>query len=255
MNKYRPTVVKEAGAKGDSGIADLTWGETKLKIDFQDGETYKVMLDELPEYCQNWNFMETAFVTMKGDNESVLGIRPMQGVFTGKFLQIAVRNEDDPPAPTTYNGKYGPYDAFTALLEVTKGKYNGTIYPLFLAYKFIEVDELVAIKGEGKSSEKLMDFLDCAGAWEEGELAYSDNVLPALQKRMKHAKKTFQWVAKNGYVESVMEADFEEDDEPKKKAEKDEVDDEEEKPKSKKHEEVEETPKKKSFKDKDEFDE
>jgi hypothetical protein len=249
-DKYRPQVIKESGGKGDNGAASLTWSDTKCKIAFEELDTtYKVMREDLPEYAQEWN-LENAFVTMNGDNEEVFSMRPLSGVFTVRTSGFSRQGDaDEPPAPQQRTGKYGEYYTFNALLEIIKGKFSGAIYPMYLYYKFADYDGVVGIKGEGASSMKLMDFLDVAGAWDEGEMEYDDNILPALEKRIKKAKKQFQIVVKKGYVESVLEVEIESDDEeetPKKKHA--DEDDEEEKPKKKhvvEEEEEEVKPKKK----------
>jgi hypothetical protein len=232
-NKYKPTVVKESGGKGDSGAASLTWSDTKCKIAFEELETvYKVMREDLPEYAQEWN-LENAFVTMNGDNEEVFSMRPLSGVFTVRTFGFSRQGDaDEPPAPQQRNGKYGVYYTFNTLLEIIKGKFQGAIYPMYLYYKFADYEGVVGIKGDGASSMKLMDYLDVAGAWDEGELEYDDNILPVLEKRIKKAKKQFQIVVKKGYVESVLEVEVEGGDE------------EDEKP-TKKHVEEEVNPKKK----------
>jgi hypothetical protein len=250
-NRYKPPVVKESGGKGDSGVASIQWSDTKCKISFEELETsYKVLREELPEYAQEWS-LDNAFVTMAGDNESVFSIRPVSGVFTVRTNGFSRQGDaDEPPAPQQRTGKYGTYYTFNALLEIIKGKFSGAIYPFYLYYKFADFDGVVGIKGEGDSSKKLMDYLDCAGAWDDGEMEFDDNILPALEKRIKKAKRQFQIVVKNGYVESVLDVEIEDDDEPVKKSKS--VEEEEEKPakKSKKVEEEEDEfpdpPKKKS---------
>jgi hypothetical protein len=212
-NRYKPTVVKESGGKGDSGVANLTWSDTKCKIAFEELDTvYKVMREDLPEFAQEWN-LDSAFVTMSGDNEEVFSIRPLSGVFTVRTNGFSRQggNEDEPPAPQQRTGKFGIYYTFNALLQIIKGKYAGAIYPLYLYYKFADCDGVVGIKGDGASSMKLMDYLDVSGAWDSGELEYDDNILPELEKRIKRAKKQFQVVVKKGYIESVLEVEVESD--------------------------------------------
>jgi hypothetical protein len=228
-NKYKPPVVKESGGKGDSGVASIQWSDTKCKISFEELETsYKVLREELPEYAQEWS-LDNAFVTMAGDNESVFSIRPVSGVFTVRTNGFSRQGDaDEPPAPQQRTGKYGTYYTFNALLEIIKGKFSGAIYPFYLYYKFADFDGVVGIKGEGDSSKKLMDYLDCAGAWDDGEMEYDDNILPALEKRIKKAKRQFQIVVKNGYVESVLDVEIEDDEEPVKKHKP--IEEEEEKP-------------------------
>ena len=214
-DKYRPKVVKESDSKGDNGIAALTWSDTKCKIEFEELDTvYKVLREDLPEYAQEWS-LDAAFVTMNGDNETVFSMRPVSGVFTVRTTGFSRQGDaDEPPAPQQRTGKYGVYYTFNALLEIVKGKFQGAIYPFYLYYKFADYDGVVGIKGDGASSMKLMDYLDCVGVWEEGEIEFDDNILPVLEKRIKKAKKMFQIVVKKGYVESVLEVEVETDEEP-----------------------------------------
>lgn len=232
-NKYKPTIVKESGGKGDSGVASIQWSDTKCKISFEELDTvYKVLREDLPEYAQEWD-LSTAFVTMDGNNENVFSMRPVSGVFTVKCTGFSRQGEaDEPAAPQQRTGKFGIYYTFNALLEIVGGKFKGAIYPYYLYYKFTDYEGVAAIKGDGTASQKLMDFLDNAGAWDAGELEYDDNILPALEKRIKSAHKKFQIVVKKGYVESTLEVEIE-DDEPepekeqpkkKQKVEEEEID-------------------------------
>lgn len=240
-DKYRPKVVKESGSKGDNGIAALTWSDTKCKIEFEELDTvYKVLREDLPEYAQEWS-LDAAFVTMNGDNETVFSMRPVSGVFTVRTTGFSRQGDaDEPPAPQQRTGKYGVYYTFNALLEIVKGKFQGAIYPFYLYYKFADYDGVVGIKGDGASSMKLMDYLDCVGVWEEGEIEFDDNILPILEKRIKKAKKQFQIVVKKGYIESVLEVEIEGGDEEDEKPVKKHVEEEEEEVKPKKKRVVEE---------------
>jgi len=255
-NNYKPPVLRSTGSKGTEGEADLLWSDTKVKITFEENETaYKILRDELPEYAQEWD-LERAFVTMDSENEKVFSIRPVSGIFTLRTKCFSRQNEEEPPVHQARNGKWGTYYTFNALLEITEGKYKGAIYPYCLNEKFVNVDGLVGFKTNqnGEYSERtiqLKEYLELNGAWEDGELEYNDNNLPAFEKRIKRAKKEFQGLAKKGYIESLFAVDFErgEDEEDensrKKQAKNNDVDDDFPPKKS---------PLKKSSKDEDDLD-
>jgi hypothetical protein len=53
----------------------------------------------------------------------------------------------------------------------------------------------------------LMDFCDQFGYWDYGPPQYSDNILPGMEKRMLKAGKVVKVLIKDGWIDSIIEAD------------------------------------------------
>ena len=171
---------------------------TKFKVTFEDG--FSKVFDKMSSpsaTCKgNW------FVTLMADDEEILGLRPVNAMCKGKFSNF-VAGEDDIPAPGEYEGKFGKYLAFTALLNLG-GEYKGMVQSMFLAYKFAEYDGITVIKGSGRWVDNLQAFLEAGGIWDQ-DIPFSDNVLPTIQKMLLVESKVFGLAIKDGFVDSIME--------------------------------------------------
>ncbi len=240
MSEYRPPHREKQGTarKADGGIAKLTWSDTKVRITFENENTYKLLIDDLPEYAQGWNWMEDAYVKMDNmsDDDKIFSIRPVNGTLKAKCTAFATQDEDSPPVPQTRIGEYGPYQVFFALLTVTTKKVKGVIYPTMVLYNWADFDGIAGTEGKGRFAEKADDFYRVTGVYKSGELPFKDNLLPSILKRILSADKEFQIVVENGQVTSfadlpTFETDDDEDDKPKKKHVDEEEDEEETKPK------------------------
>jgi hypothetical protein len=89
---------------------------------------------------------------------------------------------------------------------------------------------------KGSRTKELEEFLSLAGAWNRGPMEWSDNILPALEKRILRADKSFSFLMKDGWIDTLYEADEpeesedweEESEEPSKESAPEVADDEEE---------------------------
>jgi hypothetical protein len=81
---------------------------------------------------------------------------------------------------------------------------------MFLGYKFADDGTgMAAFAGspeKGFRTAQLMEFCEYTGVTEE-PMEYSENMLPEILSRIKRAKRDFQVIIKNGYVESMLKAD------------------------------------------------
>lgn len=200
--------------KGLYGVATIRLTKTAVKVLLEATETrpeqmYEIPVEKAPAEIRAGKW----FVSISGDGSQLYSIVPVQGAFTCKFDKIACP-EGQLPAPKHYTqnfkdqttGQEGitEYDAFTALLEIVDGKDAGLKIPYFLRYNFGEVDGNVAfIKPKSKYTTQLTDFLDATGAFEKGEMAFSENILPALEARLKNANRKVMVIIKQGRVDSI----------------------------------------------------
>jgi hypothetical protein len=211
---YKPKVIQGQYARGNSGIANVKMGgdHSKVKVTFEEGGT-ELITTEFPKELKAGRW----YITLDGNNKKVFGYRPVNGVFIGKVNKFVARN-DEPPMPQTHigvkgtDGKNWSYTYFTILLEITKGENKGLIVPCVLRYHFTEAQEdeksVVAYSHpKSKYTPMLVEFCDVSGVWEKGVMPYKDNVLPYIEKRVMHEAKEFQFVLKQGWVDSFIAID------------------------------------------------
>jgi len=205
---YRPKRTKSEFEKGASGVAKVMLSKTgnTAKVIFKDGETFTVKTSECPDNLKAgvWH------VQMTGDESGIFSFRPVNAVVKGKVSKF-VSGENEPPTPKTSKGKF-PFEYFVVILEITEPeKFSGIEVPFVLRYKFDAVEDdsgnkVTGIKG-GKYGDLLDEFLMLTGAWDRGAMKFKSNVLPDLEKRILHAGKTFGFIMKDGYVDSLYSED------------------------------------------------
>jgi len=205
---YRPKVLQGNFKRGESGIAyvKINAEKTKVKVTFEESGK-EIVTSEFPKGAKPGKW----FVTLDGDNKKVYSIRPVNGLFIGKANKFVAR-EGEAPIPQTHVGADWSYQYFTVLLEITQGENKGIIVPCMLRYHFAEAQEdnksVVAFSHpKSKYTPMLIEFCDCAGVWDRGVMAYKDNVLPMIEKRVLNAAKEFQFVMKGGWVDSFIPLD------------------------------------------------
>lgn len=223
---YEPKT-KSSFIKGDSGIAAVMFSKdgkkvrVNLTIKQGDNETKKTIdldRENCPANLKPGNWM----VQISGQGDKMLNFRPILGNFTFRVKGFAA-SENEEPKPKTKdvsfekNGKKQEYsyDYFTALLEITEGKYQGLEVPYMLRYHFqddmLDGKMVVAYsKGGSKYTDYLKEFLNVSGAWDLGPMEYKDNVLPDLQRRILHADKRFNGTMKDGWLVSGSFLPFDE---------------------------------------------
>jgi hypothetical protein len=152
-------------------------------------------------------------VSLSGKADRFYSFSPVSGAFKCKFVKFA-SPENQLPAPQHYTMQYvdkntnqagiSEYDAFTALLEIVEGKDAGLIIPYFLRYNFGEMDGSVAfVKPKSKYTQQTGTFLDATGAFKKGTMTYTDNILPALEVRLKDANHKLMVIMKDGRVDAI----------------------------------------------------
>jgi len=217
---YKMKRVKGSGGFGSWTTAKVavSKGKGKAKVSPKDGEPFIVNLSDLPEGLKAGEWL------LRIDQKEVVDWRPLNGLFTGKVVEF-VSKEGEPPSPQTQHveftrdGKTQSYDYqyFTVLIEIVDGEFAGRKIPMRLRYKFTAVEEEVkdktvevaALAGYGKYTDQLEDFLQVTGLLVNDELVggpikWSGNILPTLAKRILRLEKPFNFVLKNGWVETLF---------------------------------------------------
>ena len=205
---YKPKTVQGKYARGNSGIATvkMSGDRTKAKVIFEEGGKELITTD-FPKGMKPGKW----YVTLDGNNKKVFGYRPINGLFVGKVQKFIAR-ENEVPTPQTHIGKDWSWQYFTVLLEITKGENKGLVIPCMPRYHFAEAEEdgksVVAYDHiKSKYTPMLIEFCDVTGVWEKGPMPFKDNVLPYMEKRIMHEAKEFQFVLKNGWVDSFIPLD------------------------------------------------
>ena len=206
MAKYRPRVVSKSSFYEEARVMlGKVQGKPSVKIVFASGIEVVLNKNNCPPYVQSGEFV----VTLNSDRDKMLGMRPVEGIFPVRVKSYTAK-ENEPPKPRMSRGEY-PSEYFIVLLEITRGKEKGMVVPFSLKYNFIldrldEKDVIGYSKSLAKSppTAQLAEFLELTGTWEFGAIPYKDNILPILEKRQLRAKKEFNVLLKNGFVDSLF---------------------------------------------------
>lgn len=221
---YKPPMIKREALQGQATVkVGNKDGKKVFGVTFEKNPqvTYTVNAKNAPDYVTAGEF----YVKMSEDKTKILATSPQSGKFK-VIVESFPAKEGEQPAPYTYvNPKYdNPTQRFNVLLKIVSEKYKGMPILLMLPYFWFDMDEQVV---EGVSREvvglrlpkktsigfKLLNsFLSASGAWKFGAIKWSDNVLPALQKRILRAATEFVVRVENGFVDTI-EYDDEEPDE------------------------------------------
>jgi hypothetical protein len=187
----------------------------RLEVHFLDsnenefaGKTYTV--SDWPENIKNpkllpgneWN------IKLNNDEKSIYSISPQNGQFLVKVKKF-VSKEGVPPTPKFMRDWKYPDHVFFVLLEIVGGLESciGMEILLMVPYRFDE-DEDGNTKytkwNDRSNTVKTDQFLTYSGGWDVGALKFDDNLLPAFQKRILKADKTFGVIVKNGFVDYMI---------------------------------------------------
>ena len=226
---YRPAR-RKVEFNDPKGIARIKQGKKKgtLIVWFSEdndndfaGKKFKVA--EWPDFIQKTEALEGKewYIRLNNSEDGIYSISPQSGMFTGKVQKFS-SSENSPPVPklierVSSEGKPYSYLQFIALIEIVDGDKSciGMVMPYYLRYNFAEKKETdeYGKKGEAeytdwgsasaKHTPKLDEFLVIAGAWDAGPVKFEDNILPKLQKRISKVSKTFKFVVKNGWIDTL----------------------------------------------------
>lgn len=215
---YQPKRVANGGTLSGTAKVQIAKSGKKVRVEFepavQGAEDFYVLdKSNCPEYVMTGEYM----VSLDSKGEKMYSMRPVEGLYVGK-VQKFVSEKDKPPTPKTVNvapkqGNPYSFEAFTVLLEVTRGTEKGMVIPYNLRYHFSKTkedvkgnEEITVAYGHLKSKYTgvLEEFMDTTGAWEQGPMKYSDNVLPMIEKRILRQAKEFNILLKGGWVDKVF---------------------------------------------------
>jgi hypothetical protein len=196
------------------GVATIRATKTGYRVVFANdpsGITYDIPNEKAPENMRTGKW----FVSLSNDGTQIYSVNPITGAFVCKLQKFACA-EGQLPAPRHYTQQFknedgsvgiAEYDAFTAILEIVEPKdFAGLTMAYFLRYNFGELDGIVAfVKPKSKYTTQVYDFLSASGAFDKGDMTFSENILPALEARLKEAGKKLAITIKDGVINSVVQ--------------------------------------------------
>jgi len=223
---YRPPVKKSAydGLSGAANVA-LSKDKTKVKVTFErkadgsGGDEHVVLVKECPKEVQAYLRSGNFVVKLSKESDKIYSLSPTGGMFVGKVAKFSSKKDADPSpmtkVSTNKEGQTYSYLFFVVMIEIIEGECKGMQIPLFLRYNFSEEEQEVKgimrkVAGYSKQLDKskhtafLDEFLLITGVWETA-IPYSDNILPKLEQRIKRADKTFGFIVKKGYIDTLYE--------------------------------------------------
>lgn len=200
--------------------AKIMLGKTKVQIiplDSDEGEKYICKLENCPDNIAAGEWK----VSMSEDGEKVYSISPIEGMFNLEFSGFFKKEEDKIPTPqhAHYEGKdpdgsaySSDYDYFTLIFDITGAPSGdeaavGMTVGKRLRYYFFDDGGVVGFdKPKSKYCSELKDWLADMGVFDGGTLSFSENILPALEKRIIKANKKLIGTIKDGYLINVVES-------------------------------------------------
>lgn len=180
------------------------------------GAKYVCRLENCPDniVAGDWR------IAMTEDGERIYSIAPIEGMYNLKFIGFAKGENEKIPTPQhahfegvdqeTKKPYVTDYDYFTCLFEIIGAPGGdedavGMIMTKRLRYYFFNNNGVVGFdKPRSKYTGELKDWLADLGAYESGELEYSENILPDLEERLIKLRRKFIGTIKDGFLQSVV---------------------------------------------------
>lgn len=213
MAKYRPPKVSGNFEYGEKGKAKVRIQGKAVLVRFEESgnvHKFKRTRDLAKLKPGVW------YIQLNGDETEIYAFRPFTGVCLTKVSSFVAKEGEEPrPKIKEYKTKEGreyTITSFTVLLEVLEPEqYRGLNIPFMLRYNFREAEDngksVVGLPDKGRHSKLLEEFCDLTGVWKFGPMEYKDNVLPDVEKRILKADQAFNIVLKDGWVDTIYEAD------------------------------------------------
>jgi len=197
---YKPPVKQSGGLLTTKAKIEVHQSKPLVRLLLDTGEKIVLSKDNCPNIVINGEF----YVTLSDDQEKLFSIKPIEGLFLCQVSRFAAK-PGEAPAPKTFHGDKWDYQYFVVMLKIIEGKLAGIEIPYSLRYYFADVDGEVGLSHPGSKYHPLLaDFLEITGVWEKGPIKYQDNILPILEKRILAAKRKFNVLVKDGWVDRVF---------------------------------------------------
>ena len=214
MAKYTPPKVSGEFVRGEQGKAQVRIKNKTTFVRFDktgNVHKFKRTRDIAKLKPGVW------FIRLSGDETEIYSFQPFSGNCVGKIESFVAKEGEEPrPRVKDYEGRDGKkgysVTSFTVLVEIVEPeKYAGITIPWNLRYNFREAKDgdksVVGLPDRGRHSKTLEEFCDITGVWKQGPMEYSDNVLVEVEKRILRQDRQFNFIIKNGWIDTIYEAE------------------------------------------------
>lgn len=211
---YKPESIKGSfGLYGQVKIVAVENGKVRFMFREQDksgslGETLKLLVKV--EDCLPVAKIGTWAAQLSSDKCKLYQVRPINGVFLGKFVEF-VAKKDQSPSPTMSSGKPEFQHLICRPLFVLTPDNVANMkvgYRWGLDYSFAEgADGFVKYGKQLDRSthmQEMDEFLTLTGVWDKGAMKYSENLLPYFARRALEANKSVLIHVENGYIKALI---------------------------------------------------
>jgi len=213
MTNYKPP------RANSSSNVERTVGKLRVKADLsavqmvsEEGVNVTFKTGNFPDYISTVMGGQEFMFTISDNKEKLFGLKPVMGMFRGKVVGF-IGDGDNPPTPRTksyqYSGNIVEYQYFLANIVVTAPEeYAGCVFTHMLRYNYRMAEDekgrqVVGYASKGKHTEHLIEFDAVTGIWQFGPMPWSENILPAIEKRTLKADQEFQFSMKEGWINDV----------------------------------------------------
>lgn len=206
--KYKDGERGEAQVKGDKKTIKLRFTKSKNTFAFRRTRDTKNLRPG------RW------YVQLSSDESEIFSFHPWSGSFKGRVLEFAAK-DGEPPVPkvkkvdfTNDEGKHikYQYQYFIVVIEIVDPKkLAGVTIALRLNYNFLEAKDeqgrsIVGLMSKGARTKDLGEFLQITGA-DTKPMKWKDNILPVLEKRILRADREFNFIVKDGWIDTLYQVD------------------------------------------------
>ena len=214
--------------RGPSGLGEVRFHKTSVKIIAANGNTYEIAPDKVDERVPR-NSLTNIWFSLSADESQLYSIRPAGGTFLMQFGGITRSGDDQTlntymklrPAGQKKNLETGkvqkwperpPEERFTAILSIVAGEFSEYEYTYWLPYLFSKKQDTQYAKlftASPKRRDRMENFLDMTGwdranmpiPWSEDQgqiLEYVEEKLLTLAP-----KHRFMGIIRDGYPQSL----------------------------------------------------
>ena len=217
--------------RGPSGLGEVRFHKTSVKIIAANGNTYEIAPDKVDERVPR-NSLTNIWFSLSADESQLYSIRPASGTYLMQFGGITRSGDDQTlntymklrPAGQKKNPETGkvqkwperpPEERFTAILSIVAGDFSDYEYTYWLPFIFAKKQDTQFAKlftASPKRRDRMENFLDMTG-WDRANMPIpwsEDNaqILEYVEEKLLAvaSKHRFMGVVKDGYPQVLESA-------------------------------------------------
>ena len=214
--------------RGPSGLGEVRFNKTNVKIIAANGNTYEIAPDKVDDRVPRKNLTNIWFA-ISADESQLYAIRPAGGTFLVQFAGLTRSGEEKQlktytklrPAGSRTDPKTGktqkwperpPEERFTAILSIVAGPFTEYEYTYWLPYLFAKVQGAQYAKlftSSPARRDRMEQFLDLTG-WDRANtpIPWSEDppqILEYMEERLLEVAPDHQFMAiiRDGYPQQL----------------------------------------------------